>query len=183
MTFYGVTQGASPHVFVNFGEFGSKRDAALRAAHELEVGQRLVEPMRCFVQHSGASFDCHHLEALLALHTGARQKTFKNKSPSRQTAQRHRHDRRRRPRRGTHHAAGFNDCTHDALARVTDAGAAGISDECNNFALSNQSHDFFPRVVFGVFVDDEQRFVAHADVLQQLARVPRIFTTNHIGFA
>jgi hypothetical protein len=73
--------------------------------------------------------------------------------------------------------------THDALAWVADAGAAGISNECNDFALSYQSHDLVARVVFGVFVDDEQRFIAHADVLQQLARMPRVFTADHIGFA
>ena len=168
---------------MNFGEFGSKRNAALRAAHELEVGKRFMEPMRCFIQHGGASFDRHHLEALFALHAGARQKTLKNKAPSGQTTQCHRHDCRRRPRRRAHHTVGVNDCTHDALARVADAGAAGISNECNNFALSNQSHDLFARVVFGVFVDDEQRFVADADVLQQLARMSRVFTADHIGFA
>ena len=160
-----LRQGAALDLFEQLGQVVGQRCPAV-AVHGQGVLQEGCQAKRALVEDERVRRVQVDFEKAPPLAGLARGKAAEGKAVQRQAGEHDRHDEPGRPGDHRHLFAGVDGPAHERVAGVGDAGRAGVGDERDALAFTQEAEDALPGLVFVVFVKGDLR-AADLKVLEQ----------------
>ena len=169
---------AANDLFVQLGELARDHHDSVVAAHLAQIFERAEHPVGRFVDHRGAMFGGDLGEASCAVAALAGDEAFEHEPIGGEPADGERHDRGARAGGGADVVAGVDRCSHDALARIGDAGRAGVAHDCHVAAAGEHRHRVVDPGDLGVFVAHGEPVGAYAGVLEEETGTAGVLATD-----
>ena len=148
----------------------------------VQLAQQFFNTIRRFVENQSAGNGLERFQLISPLAGFVRQKTDEMEFIRRQAARRERGYERARTRHGLDSKTGGDGGFDDALARIADAGTAGIRDQRDFLAAPETVNDFLAALGL-VKLEITQKRSGDSEMLEQLPGAARVLGGDHVALA